>query len=203
MEYIVKKPFVLGLTMMMAISFTACAGGNSAASEPSSTNTAVSTSSVAENSEQQTETIESKDLSMEENGSMNNQTQETPTQTNENNTAITLTIGDIVIPATLNNTTTAQDLMTKLPYTISLNRYATDYCAVMSERLAYDEKDVQNGWLNGDISYEKETPYFVLFFGGEENSQQSGNQVIIGKVNDLSLLTGLDRNIDVVINFAE
>ena len=134
---------------------------------------------------------------------MNNQTQETPTQTNENNTAITLTIGDTVIPATLNNTTTAQDLMTKLPYTISLNRYATDYCAVMNERLAYDEKDVQNGWLNGDISYEKETPYFVLFFGGEENSQQSGNQIIIGKVNDLSLLAGLDRNIDVVIDFAE
>lgn len=121
-----------------------------------------------------------------------------------NGTAITLTIGDKVIPATLNETKTAKDLISKLPYKISLNRYSHDYCGNPSETLTYDEKDVQFGWRNGEISYEKQTPYFVIFFGDEENSQIHGNQIIIGKVDvDLDTIKGLGRQIDITIDLAK
>ncbi|MBO1510317.1 cyclophilin-like fold protein [Metabacillus bambusae] len=65
---------------------------------------------------------------------------------NETGTAVTLTVGDTVIPATLNNSKAAQDLISRLPYTITLNRYEYDYCGVMDDRFEYDEKDKHNGW---------------------------------------------------------
>lgn len=121
-----------------------------------------------------------------------------------NGTAVTLTIGDTVIPATLNNTTTAQDLISKLPYTVQLNRYAHDYCGTPPTRLAYDEKDVQFGWKNGEISYEKQTPYFVIFFGDEDKSQVHGNQVIIGKVDvDLDTIKDLGQTLSITIDKAK
>lgn len=130
----------------------------------------------------------------------NAQTTDTVGKINGSGTPVNLVIGDNIIPATLNDTTTAKDLLSKLPYKISLNRYAHDFCGNPTERLAYDEKDVQFGWRNGEISYEKETPYFVIFFGDEDNSSIHGNQVIIGKVDvDLETLKGLGRNLDITI----
>lgn len=124
---------------------------------------------------------------------------------NQNSTAVTITVGDKVIPATLNNTTTAKDLISRLPYSITLNKYSHDFCGNPTERLAYDEKDVQFGWKNGDISYEKQTPYFVIFFGDEDNSQAHGNQVIIGKVNaDMETIKSLgNSSINLTIDLAK
>lgn len=123
---------------------------------------------------------------------------------NGKGTAVILKVGDKNIPATLNDTTTAKDLISKLPYKVSLNRYSHDYCGNPSQRLAYDEKDVQFGWRDGEISYEKQTPYFVIFFGDGDNSQIHGNQVIIGKVDvDLDVIKGLGRQIDITVELAK
>lgn len=49
----------------------------------------------------------------------------------EKGTALTLTIDTTVIPAEFNNTQTARNLVTRLPYTISLNHYTHDFCCVI------------------------------------------------------------------------
>jgi hypothetical protein len=58
----------------------------------------------------------------------------------ENSTSVILTVGETVIPATLNNTKATQDLISKLPYTITLHHYEYDYCGVMDEQFEYDKK---------------------------------------------------------------
>jgi hypothetical protein len=59
-----------------------------------------------------------------------------------------MTIGDTVISATLNNSTSSKELISRLPYSVSLNRFSHDYCGVMKDPFKYDEKDVHNGWLS-------------------------------------------------------
>ncbi|MHB9291696.1 hypothetical protein Holit_00777 [Hollandina sp. SP2] len=122
-----------------------------------------------------------------------------------NGTAITLTIGRLVIPAVLNDTVTARDLISRLPYTVRLHKYAHDFCAVMPNPLRYDPKDIQNGWRNGDIHFATDSNYFVLFFAGEDVSQRYGYQIHIGKMNvDAEVLRNLnDRDIDVRIELAK
>jgi hypothetical protein len=58
----------------------------------------------------------------------------------ENSTSVILTVGETVIPATLNNSKAAQDLISRLPYTITLHRYEYDYCGVLDEPFEYDKK---------------------------------------------------------------
>lgn len=121
----------------------------------------------------------------------------------ENGTAVTLTIGTTVIPAVLNDTTTARDLLARLPYTISLHHYTHDFCGVMAEPLKYDPADVQHGWKNGDIHFATDGDYFVLFFADEEISKQYGHQVHIGKMDvDLDKLRNLGRDIRVTVALA-
>lgn len=129
---------------------------------------------------------------------------EMATRVIEGGTKVTLTVGDVVIPATLNDSITAQDLISRLPYTVSLRRYSHDYCGVMSEPLEYREEDVHYGWLNGDIDFARNADYFTILFEDEENSEVHGHQINIGKVDcELSVLKGLDTNIEMVIELAE
>ncbi len=118
----------------------------------------------------------------------------------DNGTAVTLTVGNTVIPALLNNTVTARDLIARLPYTVVLHRYTHDFCGVMSEPLTYDPADVQHGWRNGDIHFATDGNYFVLFFADEELSGRYGHQVHIGKMDvELDKLRNLGGRIEVTI----
>lgn len=122
----------------------------------------------------------------------------------ENGTAVTLTVGTTVIPAVLNDTATARDLISRLPYTVSLHRYTHDFCGVMPRPLKYDPADVQHGWKNGDIHFAVDGNYFVLFFADEEISEQYGHQVHIGRMDvDLNELRNLGRDIEVTVALAE
>jgi hypothetical protein len=120
-------------------------------------------------------------------------------------TAVTLTIGRLVIPAVLNNTVSARDLISRLPYTARLHKYANDFCGVLSNPLRYDPKDIQNGWRDGDIHFATDSNYFVLFFAGEDISQRYGYQIHIGKMNvDAAVCRNLsDRDIAVRIELAK
>ena len=113
---------------------------------------------------------------------------------------ITLTVGSTVIPALLNDSRSSRELLARLPFTVRLNKYAHDYCGVMNEPLSYDEKDLRNGWSNGDIAFAAEGNYFAILYKDEEISQQFGNLVTLGKVNaPLDVMDALSDEISVRI----
>ncbi len=119
-------------------------------------------------------------------------------------TPITLTIGNTVIPATLNGSKAAKDLLSRLPYTVTLRHFAHDYCGVMKEPLAYDAKDVHNGWMNGDIDFATDGNYFTILYKDEDISQQFGYQVNLGVINaPLSVMDTLSDEITVKIELAK
>ena len=111
-----KKLFSLAVTICIVFSLVACSNGKST----TSTNT---TTKTTDNFNSSTEK-ETKGSNMS-------------TRVIENGTAIKLTIGDTVIPATLNNSTSAKELISRLPYTVSLNRFSHDYCGVMKDPNSY------------------------------------------------------------------
>lgn len=117
-------------------------------------------------------------------------------------TAVTLTIGNTIIPATLNNGKAAQSLISKLPYTVRLNRYECDYCGVMDAPFEYNKDEVHNGWKNGDIDLAG--IYFSILFDGEENSQSHCNMVTMGRIDgDLSVVKNLGNAIEVTVKLSE
>lgn len=114
---------------------------------------------------------------------------------------IKLTVGNTVIPAVLNNSCSSKELMDRLPYAVRLNKYTHDYYGVMNEPLPYDEKDLHNGWSNGDIAFAADGDYFTILYKDEELSQQFGNLVTLGKINaPLSVIDTLSDEITVTID---
>lgn len=105
------------------------------------------------------------------------------------NTKVNLIVEGKTIKATLNETISAKDLITKLPYVVNVHRAAVDYCEILPNSLKYDSNDVQRGWENGDISYIPGDDWIAFFFDGEKNSKSDTNpQHIIGKVDDIDEL---------------
>ena len=121
----------------------------------------------------------------------------------ERRTAVTLTVGETVLDGYLNSNRTAHDLISRLPVTLNLNRGTHDYCGSISPALAYDEKDVQNGWRNGDLAFWTAGNDFVIFHSDEENSSSTGNIVNIGAVtSDINTVRSLGDNINVTVALA-
>jgi hypothetical protein len=122
----------------------------------------------------------------------------------ENGTKINIRFGDdAVIAGVLNDSETAQALIAKLPYTIHMSRYSHDFCG-LTEELPYNEEEVHYGWLNGDIDYAIDAPYFTILFKDEDESEQFGDQVNIGVMTSpLSDIDALDGSYDVTVELAE
>ena len=121
----------------------------------------------------------------------------------ENGTRINLYFGDTVIPGVLNDSETAQALIAKLPVTQHMSRYSHDFCGVTDE-LPYAEDDVHYGWLNGDIDYATDAPYFTILFEDEDVSEQYGYQVNIGVITcPLADIAALEGEYDVRIELAQ
>ncbi|UZR96820.1 cyclophilin-like fold protein [Chondrinema litorale] len=120
----------------------------------------------------------------------------------KNGTAVALILGNTTIRATLNESTTAKDLLSKLPYKVTLNRYEFDYCGVMQKSLAFDEADKHNGWENGDICLAGS--YFTILFDGEEHSASHSGLIRIGKVEegDLSKVKSLASEVELTVSLA-
>ena len=122
----------------------------------------------------------------------------------KNGTPVTITIGNTVIPATLNNSKSAKDLLARLPFSMTLHKYAHDYCGVMQDPLPYDEADVHNGWLNGDIDFARDGNYFTILYEDEENSGQYGHQITLGKIDGpLSVIKSMGNDINIRIDLAK
>lgn len=100
-----------------------------------------------------------------------------------NPTRVTFTIGSTVIPVTLNDSVSAKDLISRLPYTVTLQRYPHDFCATMDDPLKYDPKDVHAGWMDGDVDFALTGPYFTILFENQKGSESFGaDQVNIGRI---------------------
>ena len=99
-------------------------------------------------------------------------------------TPITLTMGDIVIPAVLNDTAAAQDLLSRLPYTVTVYRGAVDFCGDIGEPLQYEEGDYQEGWEYGDFMWMPNGNWFVFFTDGIE-TYGKGERIVLGHMDDV------------------
>jgi hypothetical protein len=117
----------------------------------------------------------------------------------ENGTKITLTIGNIVIPAILHNTTPARDLVATLPVTVSLNRGPVDYCGGIAP-IHYEKNDVQAGYRSGDLAYWIPGQDFVIFTETKEASSGGPDLVILGQIStDIQAVRDLGSTIQVTI----
>lgn len=122
-----------------------------------------------------------------------------PTQ-KETSTVI-LSIGDSKIKASLNDSKSAIDLLSRLPYTITLSRYEFDYCGIMPETLDYNEADKHNGWQNGDIC--QAGNFFTILFAGQEQSDSHTELIRIGRIEgDLSEVKKQGESIKLRIDLA-
>ena len=121
----------------------------------------------------------------------------------EGGTKINMYFGDTLIPGVLNDSETARALIEKLPYTQHVSRYSHDFCGV-TEDLPYKEEEVHYGWLNGDIDFAIDAPYFTILFEDEDVSEQYGYQVNIGVITcPLSEIAALEGSYDVRIELAD
>lgn len=116
-------------------------------------------------------------------------------------TEVTLSVNGVDVKALFNNSKTAQDVLSKLPYTVKLSRYEFDYCGLIDSPLAFDEADKHNGWKNGDICLAG--PYFTILFDGEEQSASHTGLVKMGEVTgDLSVIRNLSDSVELTVKQA-
>ncbi|MBQ3319635.1 MAG: hypothetical protein IJM77_04690 [Spirochaetia bacterium] len=120
-------------------------------------------------------------------------------------TKIVMHFGNTEIPGILNDSKTAKALIKNLPYTVHMNRYSHDFCGIVPARdFPYNESEVHYGWLNGDIDYATDGPYFTILFEDEDASERYGNQVNIGVITcPLEKIASLKGSYDVRIELAE
>ena len=177
-----KKTIALLLAVIMCVSVTACGTGNTEAETDNTSDVKV----AKDGADMQTE-----DKSM-------------PTRIPmEGGTKINMYFGDTLITGVLNDCDTAKAFIEELPMTQHVSRYSHDFCGV-TEDLPYNEDEVHYGWLNGDIDYAINAPYFTILFEDEDVSEQYGDQVNIGVITvPLSEIAALEGSYDVRIELAE
>ncbi len=118
----------------------------------------------------------------------------------EQNCKIALNIAGQVITATLNNSSSAKDLIKRLPCTVRLQKYQHDYCGVITPPLVYSKDELHNGWKNGEIAFAVDGSYFTILYKDEEISQQYGNLITIGMLSeDPAVMDSLSSEISIRI----
>lgn len=189
-----KKYLLLMLTVLAMIAvFTAC-----------TENTNPNTSNPAPDVQAKTGEISQEKRTAKDRATMQTESPSMPTRVIENGTRINMHFGDTVIPGILNDNDTAKALIEMLPYTIHMSSYTHDFCGTMPQALPYNEDEVHYGWLNGDIDYAIDVPYFTIIHSDEESSEQYGYQVNIGVITcELSKIRELSGSYDVRIELAE
>ena len=186
------------LTLIFALCALMLSGCGSAASSESGDTAAASAASAASEG-----TSESKRVARD-GADMQTEDKTMPTRKPmEGGTKINMYFGDTVIPGVLNDSETAKALIAKLPYTQKVSRYSHDFCGVI-EKLPYSEDEVHYGWLNGDIDYATDAPYFTILFEDEDVSEKYGYQVNIGVITcPIENISSLEGDYEVRIELAE
>ena len=176
-----KRLLTLVFAMLLTLSLCACGGRNTEAESEESSSVTSETASQ-ETAEPATE-----------------ETEADP----EDTTPITLTIGDTVLSGYLNHSTPAQSLIAQLPLTVTLNDSGNDFCGDSLD-IEYSDSDVQSGYKNGDLAFWPPASNFVIFVDDEENSANTGDLVMLGRITEpQEALDALEGRIDVTIALAE
>ena len=169
-----KKLLALLVAGILVLSLAACGNNAPASNDPSENEPVESTSNTTAPTEQ-------------------------PTESTDGQTAITLTIGDKVLNAYLNDSAPAKSLIAQLPLTVTLNDSDNDFCGGNLD-IDYSDSDVTSGYHNGDLAFWTPANNFVIFVDDEENSANTGNLVILGKITESQeVLDSLEGRIDVTI----
>lgn len=209
-----KKLMAIITVMALCLSLAACGNSSTPASgQQSDQGTAQSTETtgpaendyspqVQENSSQLQE--EEKNKVAKDGADMQTEDKSIATRLPmEGGTKINMYFGDTLITGVLNDSETAKALIEKLPMTQHMSRYSHDFCGV-TEELPYNEDDVHYGWLNGDIDYALNAPYFTILFEDEDVSEQYGYQVNIGVITcPIADIAALQGSYDVRIELAD
>ena len=208
-----KKLMAIITVMALCMSLAACGNSSTPASgQQSDQDTAQSTETTgpAENDyssqaqEDPTQVQEEKNKVAKDGADMQTEDKSIATRIPmEGGTKINMYFGDTLITGVLNDSETAKALIDKLPMTQHMSRYSHDFCGV-TEELPYNEDDVHYGWLNGDIDYALNAPYFTILFEDEDLSEQYGYQVNIGVITcPIADIAALQGSYDVRIELAD
>lgn len=117
-------------------------------------------------------------------------------------TDITLTFGDTVVSATMDDSETTRAFLERLPLTISMSRYGDrEYYAAIPE--LPESGDEIPDFENGDITYYTAGKSLAIFFGNEGNSSQS-DLIRMGRItSDLTVFQSMENAMDVTISLAD
>ncbi|WP_373845143.1 cyclophilin-like fold protein [Clostridium sp.] len=115
---------------------------------------------------------------------------------------ILISDGNVVVRAVLNDTVAAKDFEKRLPFRCSGYDSGIDYCCTAASGV-YDPTETQVGWKNGDISLGG--GWFALLYGGEEQSKNYANMMIIGHIDeeDLSIVKEMSSKVNLIVSFEE
>lgn len=175
-----KKIFICVLLTFMMITVSACGKENS------------------NNNDAVRENMNTVDVNKESIGNLESKVKE-----NNDATAIKLTIGDKVMKGYLNDSEPARSLAEQLPMTVTLNDSDNDFCGGNID-IRYTSDDVQSGYKNGDLAFWTPANNFVIFVDDEEKSANTGNLVILGRIDEpQNVLDSLEGSIDVTISLAD
>ena len=192
----------IAIALTLCLGLAACGGSGSAASAQAS---ATADAQPSSHTQEPTQSSAAAGKRVAKDGA-NMQTEDASMPTRvpaEGGTKINMHFGSTVIPGVLNDSDTAKALIAKLPMAQRVSRYSHDFCGV-TEELPFNEGEVHHGWLNGDIDYATDAPYFTILFEDEDVSEQYGSQVNIGVITcPLENIANLQGSFDMRIELAE
>ena len=206
-----KKIIAVMCAGILCLSLAACGNNNAGSDAPQEQTQGQSSENTSEEASAQVDDTQSKstegdsEMRVARDGAdMQTDDKAMPTRLPmEGGTKINMYFGDTLITGVLNDCETAKAFIERLPMTQHVSRYSHDFCGV-TEDLPYNEDEVHYGWLNGDIDYAINAPYFTILFEDEDVSEQYGDQVNIGVITvPLSEIAALEGSYDVRIELAE
>ena len=111
---------------------------------------------------------------------------------------ITMTAGEKVITARLDESETTKAFLATLPRTFTMRRYGDrEYYGRMEEITKNGEKI--SDFENGDVTYYPGGPSFAVFFAGAGRSSQSG-LIRMGKITSgISLFENLGESVEMQV----
>ena len=190
-----KITLVLVFCMFAILGLSACEGNSAVPKTATVENNAVTDAS----SQEEESSIPSEpDLSETDTSELEQDVTETVSQETADTTNIVITVGNVVITATLDNSETTAAFLATLPRTLTMNRYGDREYYGRMEAISENGESIPD-FENGDVTYYPAGPSFAIFFDGEDSSSQSG-LIRMGKITSaLSAFNTLGETVKVQI----
>lgn len=117
-------------------------------------------------------------------------------------TAITMTFGDTIVEAVLDDSEISQAFLAMLPMTLEMNRYAErEYYAPIQE--LPEKGEAIDDFENGDVTYYTAGKSLAIFFGNAQGSKQE-DLIRMGKITSkLSLFETIPEHVEVTLAVKE